>query len=448
MKTVTVNSAARHIERTYRLLLGLSWFATGLPMAVGFLLAQARGLDLFELGLVLAAYSLTIVLLEVPTGSLADTVGRKQVALVAYACSFLAGVSFLFAMSFPAVLLAFVLNGASRALSSGALDAWFVDSYQAADPRAGLQPALARAGSVSLLALGAGNLLGSALPRLLPGLAPEGTAALTPLAAPLVAAAVAWLVLLVLAALLVHEGAPPAGAPARTRSWLEGARRVPGMVRAGLAVSRSSPTIVRLLAVSFASGLVLTSLEALWQPHFAGLLGGSEGRTLLFGLIMGGNFFAGMAGNLLSTPLLRLLKGRHGLAAALFQGLRGLGLVFLALQVAPVPAILLFWWVYLGMGVVNSPHATMMNAEIPSEQRSSMLSLESLVVYLGSILGSAGLSYLAEQTSVGFAWFAGGVVLVLSLGLYLSIDALPGREEKRHVSSLTLVEPDQTADAG
>ena len=75
MKTVTVNSAARHIERTYRLLLSLSWFATGLPMAVGFLLAQARGLDLFELGLVLAAYSLTIVLLEVPTGGLADTVG-------------------------------------------------------------------------------------------------------------------------------------------------------------------------------------------------------------------------------------------------------------------------------------------------------------------------------------------------------------------------------------
>ncbi|HSJ52326.1 MAG TPA: MFS transporter [Anaerolineae bacterium] len=448
MKTSSVSRAAKSIERTYYLLLGLFWLATGLPIATGYLLAQARGLDLFQLGLVLAAYSLTIVLLEVPTGGLADAVGRKRVALLAYTCALLASVSFVFALSFPAMLLAFVLNGVGRALASGALDAWFVDSFQAADPNAKLQAALARAGSVSLLALAVGSLLGSALPRLFAGLGPEGTGVLTPLATPLVASAVAWIILVTLAALLVREGAPPAGAPARTRSWREGARRVPGMIRTGLALSRRNPTILRLLAISFASGLVLVSLEALWQPHFAGLLGGSEGRSLLFGLIMGGNFIAGTAGNLLSTPLLRLLKGRYGLVAALFQGLRGVGLVLLALQVAPVPAVLLFWWVYLGMGVVNSPHATLMNAQIPAEHRSSMLSIESLVAYLGSILGSAGLSYLAEQTSVGVAWFAGGVIVVLSLGLYLSIDALPRGEEERHVARLTLVEPDQAPDAG
>ncbi|RPI58751.1 MAG: MFS transporter [Chloroflexi bacterium] len=446
MKTTTVSQAARSIERTYYLLLGLFWFGTGLPMATGFLLAQARGLDLFELGLVLGAYSLTIVLLEVPTGGLADAVGRKRVALLAYICALLSSLLFVFALSFPAMLLAFVLNGVSRALASGALDAWFVDTFQAADPGAELQPALARAGTVSLLALGVGSLLGSALPTLFAGLAPEGTAVLTPLATPLIASVWARMALLALAALLVHESAPPAGTPAR--SWLEGARQVPDMIRTGLAVSRRSPTILRLLGVSFASGVVLISLEALWQPHFARLLGGSEGRSLLFGLIMGGNFFAGMAGNLLSIPLLRLLKGRYGLVAALFQGLRGVGLMFLALQGAPVPAVLLFWWVYLGMGVVNSPHATLMNAEIPAAHRSSMLSIESLVAYLGSLLGSAGLSYLAEQTSVGVAWFAGGVILVLSLGLYLSVDALPRGEERRHVARHTLVEPNQAPDTG
>mgnify|MGYP006173545855 CR=1 FL=1 len=38
------------------------------------------------------------------------------------------------------LLLAMVLYGVSRALSSGALDAWFIDALQAADPNVDLQP--------------------------------------------------------------------------------------------------------------------------------------------------------------------------------------------------------------------------------------------------------------------------------------------------------------------
>ena len=46
----------------------------------------------------------------------------------------LSGILILGAFSFPMVLAGFVLNGVGRALSSGALDAWFIDALQAADP--------------------------------------------------------------------------------------------------------------------------------------------------------------------------------------------------------------------------------------------------------------------------------------------------------------------------
>jgi DHA1 family quinolone resistance protein-like MFS transporter len=409
----------KQIQRTYTLILSLFWLATGLPMALGILLVQARGLDLFQVGVVMGAYSLTIVLLEVPTGGLADAIGRKRVALLAYSFSLASGLLFLSAFSFPALLVAFILNGVGRALSSGALDAWFVDSLQAVDPDVDLQPALAQAGTFSLLALGMGALLGSALPRIFDSLPPDGTAVLTPLSTPLVLAAAVQVVMLALTLLLVREERPAD----ESGDWRQGVRQVPDLIHTGLTLTRQNPTILRLLTASFASGLVLISLEALWQPRFAHLLGGSQGNSLLFGLVMGGNFVAGMVGNMASAPLARLLGKRYALVCAIFQTLRGCTLVVLALQTGPIPATLLFWLVYGFMGVVNSPHATLMNREIPARQRSSMLSIESLVAYVGSFIGSAGLGYLAEQASIGVAWIVGGAILMVQWGLYLSIDA-------------------------
>jgi MFS family permease len=158
--------SARSIRRRYAAVTFLYWFATALPMALSILLVQARGLTLTQVGLVLGVYSALIVLLELPTGGLADAVGRKRVALLAYALAALSSIALLLAFSFAAFLVAMGLYAVSRALSSGALDAWFVDALQAADPDVDLQPALAEVETVTLAALGAGALAGGALPGL------------------------------------------------------------------------------------------------------------------------------------------------------------------------------------------------------------------------------------------------------------------------------------------
>jgi len=207
-----------HIQRTYNLLLSLFWLATALPLSLSVLLFQARGLDLFQIGVAMGVYSLTIVILEVPTGGLADAIGRKRAAVIAYA--FLMGSSalLLFAFSFPAVLIAFIFYGVGRALSSGALDAWFVDALQAVDPQVDLQPYLARAGTFSFLALGVGTLLGSAIPVLFKALPVDGSAVLTPFSMPILFALGLKLLLVVLTSLLVQEDR----AGAHQGSWRRG----------------------------------------------------------------------------------------------------------------------------------------------------------------------------------------------------------------------------------
>lgn len=421
----------KQIQRVYYLATALYWFATALPLALTTLLFRARGFSLFEIGISLGIYSATIVLLEVPTGGLADSVGRKRVALLAYGLMVLMSVILLLAFTLPVAILAMILYGMSRALSSGALDAWFVDALQSADVDVDLQPALAKAGTFTLLALGLGTLLGSALPQLAVWLPAEGTAVLTPLSLPILVSVLLKGVLMVFVALAVHEERPSGS----TVTWTAGLRATPQVVREALNLTRKSETILLLLGTTLAGGLALSAVETFWQPQLSLLLDGASGNTILFGLVMTGSFLAGMGGNMLATPLSRWLGGRYALVAAIMRGVQGLMLAILARQTAVLDFSLFFWLVYLNMGALDSPHRTLLNKAIPAEHRSAMLSVESLAGYLGGMLGSAGVGYLAQQTSIGTAWIMAAAVLMASLLLYVRLDLRQRRQAKSLLST-------------
>ena len=420
----------KQIQRTYYTAIFLFWFGTALPISLMVLLLQARDMSLFQVGIGMGVYSLTIVLLEVPTGGLADAIGRKKVALIAYTLMAATMGALLFAFSFAMLLLGFVFYGAGRALSSGALDAWFVDELQAFDPEIELQPLLARGGIITLTALGIGAMAGSALPRLFAQLPADGTAVLTPLAVPILFSLLIKLVLVVFVALMVQEERPSESRD----SWRKGFQEVPAIVKDAVSLSRQNPTILLLLGASLAGGLALVGIETFWQPRFALLQGGRTENTLLFGLAMAGSFFAGVVGNIIATPLSQKLGKRYALVAALSRGLQGLFLIVLAVQTAVPLFIVIFWLVYLNMGVLGSPHDTLINKEIPSERRSAMLSVQSLANYVGGVIGAIGLGYLAEQTSVSSAWIVAGLLLVVSLLLYVQIDRRQRKQKRIHES--------------
>jgi len=415
----------RSVERRYALILFLFWFSTALPMSLFILLAQARGMGLAQLGLLTAIYSATIFLLEVPTGGLADAWGRRRVALLGEAVTLAGWGVFLVSFSFPAFLVAFLLNGVGRALASGTLDAWFVDSLQAIRPDIDLHPRLARTGAVAFVALGLGAVCGGAIARGFAFLPPDGTAILTPLASPGVVAIVLRLGLIAAIALLVQEPEDRFGAT----SWRRGIAEIPALLRDAVRLAAGSRILVRLLAVAGATGLVLSSLELLWQPQFGRLLGESEARSVFLGVVLAGSFLMGVVGSLIAPRLSKRLGDRPGRVCAIFHGLRGALLVGLAVQSSAAPAALLFWLVYFGQGAVNSTHALLLNEEIPSHRRSSMLSIESLVHYVGGFIGSAGLGFVAQRTSIGTAWGVAGGVLLVSWVLYLRVDSV--REERR-----------------
>ncbi len=421
----------KHIKRPYYTVLFLNWLATALPLALHVLILQSRGINLWQLGLLMGTYSLTIVLLEVPTGGLADAIGRKRVTLLAYSVTAVAGVLILYAFSFPVFLLAFILNGVGRALSSGALDAWFVDALQTADPDVDIQPALAQAQTVGLIALGSGTLLGGQIPQWFTWLPSGGTAVFTPLTMTIVFSLCIQIVLIIVLLVGIKEERPSGS----QSNWRSGVQQVPSIMRDAVQLTRSNRTILLLLGTTFAGGLAILSMETFWQPFFADILGGGAENSFTFGVLMTGYFLIGIVGNLLATYFSKLLRQQYVLVAALFQGLQGVLLIVLAGQTAVIPAAALFWLAYMSLSGVNSPQSALFNQEIPAERRSAMLSVQSLAMYAGSILGSTILGYVAEITSIQAAWTITGSVLLVSLLLYAGIYTQKRYEQKTTILS-------------
>ena len=195
-----MSSARRRcVRRRYHVMLALRWIPSGLFVTVFVLLMQERGLSLAEIGLGAATQGIVMLVLELPSGGLADTLGRRPVLLLAGCLGITASSLLLVADDVALLAVAFAVQGASRALDSGTLQAWFVDAVLAVDPSPPLERDLARGDVTTCASIGAGALLGSAIVRL------DGLPSVDPLVAPLAVAIVVQAVGVVAVGLLVDE---------------------------------------------------------------------------------------------------------------------------------------------------------------------------------------------------------------------------------------------------
>ena len=207
---------AGEIRCRFLILRALRWLPTGMVMPVLVLLLQDRGLTVGEIGLVMAAQGVVVMLLELPTGGLADTLGRRVVLLAAAAVEVASLAVLIVADTIPLLVGAFALQGVYRALESGPLDAWYVDAVQSVDPGADIERAMGASGAVLGVALAVGTMAGSGLVALDP------IAAVSPLVVPLlVALGLRGVELVCIARLMVEPFRPPAPRPVRG---------IPGMV--------------------------------------------------------------------------------------------------------------------------------------------------------------------------------------------------------------------------
>ncbi|MET8370139.1 MFS transporter [Micromonospora profundi] len=397
----------RQVRQRFLLLHGLRWLPSGLIIPVMVLLMQERGLSLSQIGLVTVAQGLVVLALELPTGGLADALGRRPVLLVAWTLGLASLLIFAVADSFVVFVLVWALQGVFRALDSGPLESWYVDATLAADPEAKYEPGLGYAGTVIGVAIAAGALLAGGLIAL----GPIGP--VSALTVPVLVAAAFQVVALAALVTLLREVRPAKGAGALRASIVE----APRMIGQSFGLLRRSRVLLALVAVELFWGFGMVTFESLLPVRLAEVVGDPDRAAALLGPANSAAWLASAAGAALTPLLLRWLGAAP--SAALLRILQGATVVGMGLFAGPVGVLVAYLACYSIHGASNPVHMGLLHRQVDGPYRTSVISLNSMMGQPGFAVGAVVLTALADRVSVTAAMLVGAVVLAVAAPLYL-----------------------------
>ena len=143
------------------------WLIMGLTIPVITMILLDKGLDFLEVGLLISIQSAMVIIMELPSGAMSDAIGRKRVYMIAMIASLICSFLFMFVSGFTLLALVAAINGVVQALSSGTIDAWFVDEFKEKYPDENLQKALAKIQISTLISLALSSVIGGILPMTL-----------------------------------------------------------------------------------------------------------------------------------------------------------------------------------------------------------------------------------------------------------------------------------------
>ena len=86
------------------------------------------GFSFFQISIILAAYSISMFLFEIPTGAFADGFSRKYSVILGFVFCGITSIFIGLASSFWVLVFLFVLFGFSMTLISGSEEAWVIDN--------------------------------------------------------------------------------------------------------------------------------------------------------------------------------------------------------------------------------------------------------------------------------------------------------------------------------
>lgn len=422
----TVAQATRRVVA----LTALRWLPVGLLTPVLVLLAQARGLSLTEIGIVFVVHGAVIVVLELPTGGLADVLGRRPVLIASVVLHLASCLLLVVAAGFAGFVVAAAVKAVGRALDSGPLEAWYVDTVHGLDPRADVTPGLAWRGAADGAGLAVGAVVGGLLPVLVAG---EGAEALV---VPFVVAAVLDLVYLAALLPLVTEGRAPRQGSV-LRAVREGVGQIPATVVGAVRLAATDAPLRWVLVLTALGGLALAGLELLGPVRFAAIVGGRDDGAAVFGVVLAASFGAAALGSVAAPRARMLVGGSTRAACALITLVGALGTAVLAGVEAAVLAGIAFAAFYTAHGATWPLLSALAHGRVTAAHRSTTVSAMSLALALGGIAGSLLLPLVADLTSTttGFAVTAGVVLVTAALCLRLPaaarVPAVPAYEGDR-----------------
>ncbi len=417
-------SAARTVFLT---LTFTRWFPVGLIVGITTLWPLERGLTVAQTLAAASLTGLTVFLLELPTSGFADAFGRRPVYVASAVVSVVAGAVFYTATAWWQFAVAAVLTGLFRALDSGPLEAWFVDTVHESEPEADVDRPLSAQGTLLGVGMAAGALASGGLVWWHP-FAGQSALLLPGLLYVALSAVHVGGVLLLLKEPRAHVDTTSA------RRALASVTEAPAIVRDGLGMLRHNRVLAGLLAVELFWSAAMVVFETFNPIRLAQLLGSEAQAGALIGPVSSAGWGVFALGAALSGLVSRWIGVTR--TAVLARVLNGLGALVMGLVAGPVALVAAYLVTYTLHGSAGPMHAALLHREATARNRSTVLSMNSMVAFLSfSVTASLG-GLLAERASTQVAMATIGAVSVLGALFYL-----PARRKERNASTAAVAVP-------
>ncbi|HYI74952.1 MAG TPA: hypothetical protein VEW90_06735 [Gaiellaceae bacterium] len=400
----------RRILAGYFTLAGLYTLSAALIWGVNTLFLLNAGLSFFEVFVANAAYSAGMVLFEVPTGVVADTLGRRvsfllSVAVLAATTLLYVGLAQAEAGVVPFAVVS-VFMGLGFTFYSGAMEAWLVDALAASGYSGLLDRVFARGQQVTGSAMLVGTVGGGFLGQV-------------DLALPYVLRAALLIAVFAIAYAVMHD----VGFTPRRITAADLPGEIASNARAGIQYGWRQPGLrLLMLAGAVQASYVMWAFYAA-QPYLLELL--DSDAIWVSGLVAAGIAIATIAGNQIVTFASRYCGRRTTLLLAAGSVLSVAGVL--------IGVVASFWVALAGvlllsvtLGVTGPVRSAYLHQVVPSEQRATVVSFDSMLSNAGSIGGQVGLGAIGEARAVGTAFVVGGVATAAALPLLARLRRLGG----------------------
>lgn len=378
------------------------------------------GLSWMNISLLLGIWSLSVIILEFPTGILADAWSRKGAILLGQACKAAGFLLWLLFPGFPAIAAGFVLWGAKEALCSGSFQALVYEELKAEGREDRYEKVMGRLNLARLIGTAIAMAGGALLYKILP-LACLGLSTLSPAGAFLVA----------LGFREVREGvagrSEAAGPGAEPRST--GLANQFKAVFMGFKGAKALvPLIIALTVAGSAYGIIDEYDGVQARERF--------GLPLVFvGLWSAARFLIEGAGSAAADVLGRIFKGfgmgRNRADKALALLVASAGIAFtLAGWLSPIAGALPYFIFFFLMSAGTVLYEGRLQRVAEDSGRASLLSATSLAMNLVALLLMPLYGLVTELFGLAAVITGSGLLcLMAGLGLYLSSLFKAGRPE-------------------
>ena|SRR5680860_120522 len=373
-------------------------FSTSVSFSISFIFATYslflvdKGMNLWQINVVNSFFVGFVILAEMPTGSFADNFGRHRSMVISCFLLSASTLCYFLSSSFWFFVLAEIIAAFGHTFSSGAAEAWLVDSLQSRNEKHLQKDVFHYGPFISTFGVISGVILGSYLGSF-------------DLSFPWLASSILMLIVGIFS-LFIKENYHQKKVCKKNflssqliEAWKSGIK---------------NKNLLYIMSFGFLVALCVQALNMQWPILFKNDYNFSSLELgYLFACI---SIFSALGARLAKKIRLRNEKT----SIVLSQLITAIAIIFCSQLELKLSVLAFFLLHELGRGIAQPLRRDFINNNIESGNRATLLSLDSMFLKSGGLVGLIISGFLAEATSIRSTWFIFGITLIMGIIIFLA----------------------------